>query len=94
MNHAEFQERQSSWRQALGASTSITVSDDVSHAARRIAVGLKALGIEPELAPPLSSTSGVFVGREQEMAELTRALEHALTLRGRTCILSQGRLQA
>ncbi len=34
MSHAEFQERQSSWRQALGASTSITVSDDASQAVR------------------------------------------------------------
>ena len=87
LSHAEFQERQSSWRQALGASTSISVSDDASQAARRIALGLKALGIEPELAPPLSSTSGVFVGREREVGELTAALEDALSGRGRIIML-------
>ena len=53
ISHLEFQERQPLWRQAIGASTSISIDkDDISGLVERIARGLDALGVQPNHVPP------------------------------------------
>ena len=49
ISHGEFQARAPVWRQALGASTSIAVSDErVVEVVDRVIKGLEALGIKPD----------------------------------------------
>ena len=52
ITHEEFQVRQPEWREALGASSSIHISGEVTeYVIRRIVAGLKALGVEAESSP-------------------------------------------
>jgi hypothetical protein len=52
ITHAEFQQRQPVWRQALGASTSISIPPEgVPGIVERVIAGLRALGIQPGAQP-------------------------------------------
>lgn len=47
ITHAQFQQRQPIWRQALGAATSVAISPERVHeAVTRVAVGLRRLGLD------------------------------------------------
>jgi len=62
ITHAEFQTRAPVWRQALGASTSIAVSQEaVGDVVGRVIDGLEALGIRPDA-----------MGSEAERSRITR----------------------
>jgi len=62
ISHAEFQTRAPVWRQALGASTSIAVSEDhVGDVVGRVIDGLEALSIRPDA-----------MGSEAERSRITR----------------------
>jgi len=62
ISHAEFQTRAPVWRQALGASTSVEVSEEnIVDVAGRIIEGLEALGIRPDA-----------MGSEAERSRITR----------------------